>query len=75
MQAIPHGNRKYNWHKWCDGKWRKAKQGYHFACTPHSFRVQVLAKARSLGCNAQTRQLSGGVIAFCICPKDEAKNI
>lgn len=75
MKPIPHGNRRYNWDSWCDGKWRKMRPGKDFDCTSISFRMQVLAKARELGLKADTRLLQGGQVAFCICAKVEAKNI
>ena len=69
MQAIPHGNARYKWAAWADGKWRKFQHGKDFTCKPASFRIQVLAAARSMGVEAETRIIPGGVVAAIIYPK------
>jgi len=63
LATISHGNRKYPWEKWQDGKTHQAVQGRHFACSPEKFRHLLTSRASRRGLKVSPR-VKGDVVWF-----------
>jgi hypothetical protein len=59
----PHGNRRYPWERWQDGRKHTVRHGKHFHIDPENFRRSVIVRARSRGLKAVTR-VNGDAVTF-----------
>jgi hypothetical protein len=62
-EMPPHGNRKYPWDKWQNGRIHVAKRGEDFEIDVEEFRKSVNVRASKVGMKATTR-VNGDTVTF-----------
>ncbi len=63
IQEVAHGNRKYPWKRWADGRLHRAKAGKHFSCTTSHFRRALSMHAHRNDLTVTTRT-NGDTVSF-----------
>lgn len=61
----PHGNRKYPWERWSDGKWREVDPSV-YGVSPEALKSVVVNWADRRDLKTETRLLDNGRLAFVI---------
>lgn len=73
--ARKHGNRKYPWHRWMDGRRHTAILGQHFTCEPLNFRRRIDMQSRQSGIPVKIEPFAVGdteiVFRFIVEPDSE----
>jgi hypothetical protein len=53
-----HGNQKYPWPRWMDGKWHTVIRGKHFSCKPLNFRRRLDQQEKETGIQVEIQPMA-----------------